>query len=84
MFDLYMTVRSVTRGQKGSDALGRAGIGHRLLRAPRSIAPGGCAYALALARRDGTGAVGVLDRAGVTVEERWLREPGGAFRRWGQ
>ena len=83
MLDLYFTVRSVTPGQKGRDALNAAGLRCRLLRAPRAAAPGGCAYALALARRDGPRAAAVLDRAGVRVEGQWLRSPEGSFERVG-
>lgn len=81
MLDLYLTVRSVTPGQKGSEALSRAGIRNRLLRAPRAIAPGGCAYALTVSAAHGTRALAVLDRAGVSVSGVWRRDPEGAFAR---
>lgn len=81
MYDCYLTVRSVTWGQKGRDALDRAGLRCRLLRAPREIAPGGCAYALSLPQRDGIRAEAVLDRAGVPVAGSWIRRSDGSFAR---
>ena len=83
MHDLYLTVRSVTPAQKGRDALLRAGLDCRMLRAPRQTAPKGCGYALALAVRDGAAALRVLDRAGVRVEGVWRRLPEGGFERSG-
>lgn len=79
MYDCYLTVRSVTRGQKGKDALNRAGIRCSLLRAPREIAPGGCAYALALSERDGARARTLMDRAGIPFTGCWLQRPDGSF-----
>ena len=79
MFDYYLTLRSVTPAQKGRDALTRAGLPCRLLRAPTATTARGCAYALALRRRDGGRAEALLDRAGVPVEGRWLRTPAGDF-----
>ena len=81
MYDCYFTVRSVTWGQKGRDALDRAGLRCRLLRAPREIAPGGCAYAISLPERDGIRARAVLDRAGITVAGSWIRRADGSFAR---
>ena len=79
MNDFYMTVRSVTLGQKGREALARAGIHCRLLRAPREIAPGGCAYALALRGREAHEAVQILDRARVSVVGCWVKRADGNF-----
>lgn len=79
MFDLYLTVRSVTWGQKGRDALTQAGVRCSLLRAPRQIAPGGCAYALALPERDGFRAVTILERSGVRYVSVYQRRPDGSF-----
>lgn len=81
MLDLYLTVRSVTPGQKGRDALNRAGLRCRLLRAPAATAPRGCAYALAVPRAEGSRALSILDRAGVRAEGCWLRRPDGSFER---
>ena len=83
MNDLYLTVRSVTRGQKGRELLTRAGIRCALVRAPRAIAPEGCAYALTLRRGDAVQAKNLLDRGGVRVEGRWLRGPGDRFEQVG-
>ena len=83
MLDLYYTVRSVTPGQKGRDALTRAGLRCRLFRAPSATSERGCAYALALRQADGVRAAAVLERAGVRVEGRWLRRPDGSFERVG-
>lgn len=79
MYHCYLTVRSVTWGQKGRDALNQAGIRCQLLRAPREIAPGGCAYALALPERDGDRARTALNRAGVRYVGTYLRTPEGNF-----
>ena len=81
MLDYYFTVRSVTPGQKGRDALNRAGLRCGLLRAPAVTAPRGCAYALAVRRADASRAAAILDRAGVRTEGRWLRRPDGSFER---
>ena len=81
MNDFYLTVRTVPRGQRGREALARAGLRCALVRAPRAIAPGGCAYALALRRRDGGRAEALLAGAGVPVEGRWLRTPAGDYAR---
>ena len=81
MYDYYMTVRSVTWGQKGRETLQRAGIRCRLLRAPREIAPGGCAYALALRAYDEAQARALLDRASVRWVGSYYRHPDGSFER---
>ena len=81
MLNYYLTVRSVTQGQKGRDALTRERIRCRLLRAPRELGAKGCAYALALPWEDGARALRVLDRAGVRVEGRWLRREDGSLGR---
>lgn len=81
MYDWYYTLRSVTWGQKGRDALRRAGVRCALLRAPREIAPGGCAYALALHREDAGRAAAALARAEVRPEGSWSRLPDGSFGR---
>ena len=83
MFDLYFTVRSVTPGQKGRDALNHTGIRCRLLRAPSAAAPNGCAYAVAVRQSDGPRAAGILDRAGIRVEGVWRRRPDGSIERAG-
>ncbi|MBR7010437.1 MAG: DUF3343 domain-containing protein [Oscillospiraceae bacterium] len=83
MYDMYLTVRSVTRGQKGRDVLSRAGLRCALVRAPRAIAPGGCAYALALRRGDEARALRLLERAGVPVEGCWISGADGRFERVG-
>ncbi|MBR6119677.1 MAG: DUF3343 domain-containing protein [Oscillospiraceae bacterium] len=83
MYDLYLTLRSVTPGQKGREALRRAGISCELLRAPRAIAPEGCAYALALRSRDRDRALEVLERAALRPEGLWLRGGAGSFERSG-
>lgn len=83
MYDVYLTVRSVTRGQEGRDALRRAGLRCALVRAPRAVAPGGCAYALALRRGDEARALSLLDRAGVRVEGCWISGADGRFERVG-
>ena len=80
MYDLYLTLRSVTPAQRGRSVLERAGLACAMLRAPREIAPGGCAYALALRARDGRRAAELLDRADIAVEGRWLRRPEGFVR----
>ena len=64
---VYFTVRSVTPGQKGSAALRRGGIDHRLVRAPRVIAPEGCAYALMVREAELGKAAGLLEREGVAA-----------------
>lgn len=83
MYDLYFTVRSVTPGQKGRDALIRAGYRCSLVRAPRAIAPNGCAYALRLRGGDQAGAAEVLIRAGVRAEGCYLIRSDGGFERVG-
>ena len=79
MYDFYITLRSVTMGQKGRDALNRAGLSCRLLRAPREIAPEGCAYALFLRRRDGDRARTILDQSGVRAAGCFLRRQDGSY-----
>ncbi len=81
MLDMYFTVRSVTPAQKGRDALNRAGVRCRMLRAPRAIAQNGCAYALAVRAVDGQDAALLLDRAGVETEGAWQRLQDGSFMR---
>ena len=81
MYDLFITFRSVTHGQKGRDALSQAGIRCQLLRAPREIAPGGCAYAGALPERDANRARALLNRAGARSVGFWLRRSDGSFAR---
>lgn len=83
MYDLYFTVRSVTPGQKGREALTRAGCPCRLIRAPRAVAPNGCAYALTLRREDGVRALAVLQKAGVRTEGCYLARADGEFERVG-
>lgn len=81
MYDQYITVRSVTWGQKGRDVLHQKGIQCQLLRAPREIAPGGCAYALAMPVKDGAMAQRILDRNGIRWVGSYLRRPDGSFAR---
>ena len=81
MYDIYLTLRSVTRGQKGKGILDRAGIPNALLRAPRQIAEGGCGYALALRQRDRSRARELLALARLPVEGSFLRSPDGSFTR---
>lgn len=81
MLDFYMTVRSITWGQKGRDALTRAGLNCHLQRAPRVIAPEGCAYALSLPRREGSRGKQILDRANIRVTGCYLRHQDGSFER---
>jgi len=83
MYDFYLTLRSVTPAQKGREAMRRAGIPCALLRAPRAIAPGGCAYALALRSRDRDRALAALERAALRPEGLWLRSGSGSFERSG-
>ena len=83
MYDLYFTLRSVTPGQKGRDALRRAGVSCELIRAPRAIAPGGCAYALTLRGRDREAALRALERVSLRPEGVWQRGPDGAYEREG-
>ncbi|MBQ6160339.1 MAG: DUF3343 domain-containing protein [Oscillospiraceae bacterium] len=80
---VYFTVRSVTPGQKGSAALRRGGIDHRLVRAPRVIAPEGCAYALTVREAELGKAAGLLEREGVAVRGVFLRQEDGSFERVG-
>lgn len=81
MYDIYFTLRSVTRGQRGSEVLARAGIPRALIRAPREVAAGGCGYALTVRSRDSLRAWEALTRSGVPVEGTWRRLPGGGFER---
>lgn len=81
MYDFYMTVRSVTWGQKGRDALTKAGLRCALLRAPREISDGSCAYALATRRRDAERAQTVLTQAGVGWQGCFLQRQDGSFMR---
>ena len=81
MFDVFFTLRSVTRGQRGSEALRRAGVESRLLRAPREIAPEGCGYALAVRSRDWVRGLRVLEAAGLGTEGQFRRLRDGGFER---
>lgn len=83
MYRFYLTVRSVTPGQKGSAALRRGGIAHRLVRAPRAIAPEGCAYALTVRGSDLKKAVSLLEGEGVAIRGVYLRQEDGSFGRAG-
>ena len=80
MYDLYFTLRSVTAGQRGRDALEREGLRCALQRAPREIAPSGCAYALAVHAPEERRAMEVLERRGVRTEGRFLRRADGFVR----
>ncbi|MBO4212045.1 MAG: DUF3343 domain-containing protein [Oscillospiraceae bacterium] len=81
MYNVYLTLRSVTPGQKASVALRRVGLRHQLLRAPRAIAPGGCAYALALREGDLNRALRLLEQSNVTVQGIYLHLTDGSFER---
>lgn len=81
MYDFYMTVRSVTWGQKGRDALANAGLRCALLRAPREISAGSCAYALATRRHDAERAKTVLSQAGVSWQGCYFLRHDGSFAR---
>ena len=48
MYDCYLTFRSITHAQKGSNLLTEAGIRHRMLRTPKTLSAQGCGYALML------------------------------------
>ena len=83
MYNVYWILRSVTPAQKASAALNRIGLQHRLLRAPRILAPEGCAYALTLRERDLERARILLEREAAPAEAVYLRLGDGTFQRVG-
>ena len=62
MYDCYLTFRSITHAQKGSNLLTEAGIRHRMLRTPKTLSAQGCGYALMLLRNDVEPALELLRR----------------------
>ena len=83
MYERYYLQRSVTRGQKAREALSRAGLKSRLLRAPRALSPGGCGYALAVPEAEASRAESLMEGAGVAPEAVYRRLSDGSFRRLG-
>ena len=81
MNEIYFTMRSITRGQKGRDVLRRAGLRCSLLRAPGTLGERGCAYALTLERRDARRAAALLEENGLRPEGIYFRGPDGSFGR---
>lgn len=79
MLDVYCIVRSVTYAQKGVRALERSGIPGRLLRSPRELSTGGCAYAICFRMRDLHLAEEILSRAGVAWNACYQRLPDDSF-----
>ena len=77
MYDCYLTFRSITHAQKGSNLLTAAGFRHRMLRTPKMLSSQGCGYALQLARKDVEAAVQCL-RSHHAVLQRiyWQHEDG--------
>lgn len=83
MYERYYLQRSVTRGQKAREALNRAGLRNRLLRAPRVLSPEGCGYALAVPETEAARAEALMERAGVPPEAVYRRLTDGSFGRLG-
>ncbi|MBQ1372323.1 MAG: DUF3343 domain-containing protein [Oscillospiraceae bacterium] len=83
MYHVYLTLRSVTPGQKASSVLQRFGVRHQLLRAPRIIASGGCAYALVVREGDLNRVLSLLEQSNVAVQGIYLRLTDGSFERVG-
>lgn len=83
MYNVYWILRSVTPAQRASAALNRIGLQHRLMRAPRSLATGGCAYALTLRERDLDRASALLSREAIPPEAIYLRLSDGTYQRIG-
>ena len=77
MYDCYLTFRSITHAQKGSNLLTAAGFRHRMLRTPKILATQGCGYALQVSRKDVEAALQVL-RCNHAIIQRvyWQHEDG--------
>ena len=64
--DKYLILcRSLTRAQRAAGALERAGILSAITKAPQTLTPDGCTYALRLSAEKGPRALAVLDGAGL-------------------
>ena len=68
----YLTVRSVTYGQRGQRALQARGMDCRLSRTPRWMEQRGCGYALEV--KDGKLAAAILQEAGIAWEKLYRLE----------
>ena len=55
MYEIFLTLRSVTVAQRARDVCNRVGIRCVMQRSPRALATNGCAYALRLRLADGRG-----------------------------
>lgn len=77
MYDCYLTFRSITHAQKGSNQLTAAGIRHRMLRTPKIFASQGCGYALQLPRKDVEAAVQVLRSCHAILQRVYWQHEGG-------
>ena len=78
MEEALFVMRSVTGAQRGAAALRRGGIFCRVGRTPRALAAG-CGYCLYLAAPDAPEAARLLRQAGIPVQGRYRRGPGGSW-----
>jgi len=71
--------RSLTFAQRTADALERAGIPSRILRAPKSIAGEGCSHAVRIPQRKLPDALRILEQAQLTPKRIYVTAGDGSY-----
>ncbi len=82
MYEIFLTLRSVTVAQRARDVCNRVGIRCVMQRSPRALATNGCAYALRLRLADAKQAQMMLEREGIPVKGIYQKKPSGEFVPW--
>ena len=75
----YVTVRSVTHGQRGEKLLQKEKIRCHLLRTPKWMEVKGCGYSLRIWTEDITKPVELLRRENVPMQKVYLQIPDGTL-----
>ena len=72
--------RSLTRAQRGVQALAAGGIPATVIRPPLALSERGCAFAVGVAKKRLAAALETLDREGISHEKAFLPAPDGTYR----
>ena len=75
----FITVRSVTFGQRAESVLRRNGISCTLQRTPRWMEEQGCGYSIRVRRQDALSAVQLLRKESVAFRKLYLQRENGTM-----
>jgi len=75
----YLLYPTLTRAQQASAALARAGVNSSLIRAPRTLSPEGCVHGLRLGLGTMSGALMILNEAGLPPRRAYISAGDGRY-----